>query len=293
MSGVRDALARTALRGRTDQVLAIRCATPAGHPTRFAMVRVRPLLVRFGFGRTTRSPLGALLVFYLLGVVGSYALGCGMSVLYTGAAQARMGSGVPERIDGVAQPSMSIRPQGERLALNWRSTWCLDNISVERLPEADWREYGESAYPWPGAVEARIQDLRTKHLSGNPSARKPDLLEWTDSGAEMRDDLPYWAAVPAPGSDEAIVHSMGFGWPFRATLCMQVLCRDATTGLIEDPPIWETRSEEVLTSLAWRPIVAGLLADGVVFGGAAWLVWMTLLMATSPRPSSRGSPPRS
>lgn len=199
-----------------------------------------------------------------------------MSVLYTGAAQERMGSGVPERVAGVAQPSISIRLHGERLALNWRSTWCLDNITVERLPEAEWKEFGDSAYPWPELVDAKIQELRTKHLSDHPSARRSDLLNWADEGIGIRKYLPYWAAAPALGSDEAIVNSMGFGWPFRATLWRQVQRRDATTALIQDTPIWETRTEEVFDALAWRPIIAGLLGDGFVFGGVGWLLWMAL-----------------
>lgn len=199
-----------------------------------------------------------------------------MSALYTGAAQEWMGSGEPLRVDGVAQPAVSIRVHGERMVLKRSFTWCLDSVAVERLPAADWEEYGDSSYPWPETVETKIERLRTEHLSDPPSARRPDPLKWADSGLGIRDDVPYWAAVPALGSNEASASSMGFGWPFRATLREQVLRRDATTGLVEDPQIWETRTEEVFDALAWRPILPGLLADGLVFGGTVWLGWMAL-----------------
>lgn len=238
------------------------------------MMRVRPLLVRIGFSRTIRSPLRAGFVSFLVGLAGSFGLACCMSVVYTGAVQEWMGSGVPERISGVPQPLTSIRVLGERMALNWRSTWCLDNITVERLPETDWKDYGDSAYPWPEALESRIQSLRAKHLSDDPSARRPELLTWSDMGIGLKTNLPYWASAPASGSNEAIVNSMGFGWPFRATLAKQVQRRDATTNLIEDAPIWETRTQEIFNALAWRPIIAGLLADGILYGVAVWLAWI-------------------
>lgn len=247
------------------------------------MVRVRPLLVRFGFGRTTRSPLATVLVSYLLGVFGSYALGCGLSVLYTGACQLWTGSWQHSRVGDDLQAVSRVPLDGERMSVCWSATWCFDDIEVERTAEPHGRRFGDTAYPYLSVVDAGDLECRTNHSSNDRVALTPTGSAWADSVEGMWSELPSWAAHPVPGSDEVIVSSTGFGWPFRATLFKQVLLRDATTGRSESAPIWETRSDAVLNALAWRPIVPGLLADGVVCGGAVWLVWMALASAVRKR----------
>jgi hypothetical protein len=244
------------------------------------MIELRATVAGIFFSKPARSGAATACVALGVGIVGSYVLGVGLSAMHAvaGLDHQQVGalSDIPEElIYGTPQPSISVLVGGERLAFYWRTTWWHDYTEVIRYSEAELKEFGDSAFPWPCDLERRVQALRASPAVNVVGPLRSDLRTWADSAMDLRRELPFWAAHPAPGSNEFDMCSWGYGWPFRSNARWLTLHRDAGTG-VEPPPDWVTTTDVVIGSLALDPIIPGLLGDAAFWSASVWCAWWML-----------------
>jgi|GEM_PF-1690843 len=178
------------------------------------------------------------------------------------------------------QPNVSIEGPLGRLAMQWDSSPVLDVVSLRRVTEKEWSEWGLAQYP----DVVRVPELVRADLSVRESLRGEAAFQsrWTafaDKGKLLRSRAPSWASRPPGEGELVLIETAAYGWPLRVlknhgrvfadpadTLAITRMDTDGL-GTFKNPwvahPAW---------GIAWIPIWPALLASSAAYG----VMWFSL-----------------